>query len=896
MDLDVPSFEDPRVLAGAIVQASDDVVFAKDLQGRYRFANPAALAALDRPAAEVLGRTDVEILGDTAAARRMMAADRQVFTTGDVLATEVPMVQRAGGVRYWHTRKLPLRAAGGELVGVLGIGRDITERRLAEAQQESARLKLQMAIQAAGLVTAEIDYVHNENHISAELARLLELGDDAMVVPRQAIFDRVHPDDRQRYLDAVAAAIDPAGKGHLAISVRALLPSGKLRWLHIRLQVTFGWLDGERRALRGMCAARDATAEMEAQEALRISEARFRAAVQAASDILWTADPAGRMHGPQPGWAAFTGQTQQAYAGHGWAQAVHPDDVQPTLDAWQAAVAAETRFVFEHRVRRHDGVYRTFSIRAQPTQETGGGVREWVGVHTDITELLAAGQARREAEERYRQLFENMTEEVHFWQLVRDAAGRIETWRLVDANGPALATWGRRLEDIRGRTADEIFGPGTTEDYRPIVERVFREQRPASYDDYFERLGRHFRFTTVPLGESFISTGMDISAIHAAQRTIERQNLELREADARKDRFLATLSHELRNPLAPIRTAADLLGRPGLAPEQLAVARQVIQRQVRHMALLLDDLLDVARVTQSKLELRRERVELGGIVDSAVEAVRPLVDRKQHRLEIDLPASMPVVDADPLRLSQVLANLLTNAAKYTDPGGRIALRARVEADVLVLEVQDDGIGIAPDALPRLFEMFAQLRESADRSEGGLGVGLALVKGLVGLHGGSVQASSEGPGRGSTFAVRLPLPADPARPSAASGPAAAAGGGRKVLVADDNRDAADTLAMLLGMGGHDVRVAYDGLAAVSAAQAFRPEVALLDIGMPGLSGHEVARALRQEPWAGALTLVAVTGWGQQDDRNAAREAGFDHHLTKPVDPSALERLLAGLGTG
>ncbi len=762
MPRDLPPIDDPGELARLLVQHSEDLVFTKDLQGRYRFANGALLALLGRDAGQVLGHTDASLWPAEVAAL-LVAADQRVYA-GETVEEEEALPSAQGGVRHWTTRKQPLHDREGRVVGLLGQGRDITARQAAERQRDLDRLKLQMGVQAAGLVLAEIDYTTNQNHISAELARLLGLGDEATTVPRQAIFDRIHPADRDRYLAGIARAVDPAGDGHLAIQVRALLPGGGgVRWLDIRLQVTFARREGRLQPERGICAARDVTAEVLAQDALRAGEARFRAAVQAATDIVWTNDPSGRMSGPQPSWCAFTGQTEAQVQGHGWAAAVHPDDAQPTIEAWNAAVAGGVRFAFEHRVRRHDGQWRTFAIRALPVRDAQGEVREWVGVHTDIT-------------------------------------------------------------DIR-----------------------------------------------------------------EAQRTIERQNAALREADARKDRFLATLSHELRNPLAPIRTAAELLERPEVTPAQRASAVQVVRRQVGQMALLLDDLLDVARITQGKLVLRRTRVDLPAVVESAVETVRPLLDRKGHALQLALPGDAPALDADPVRLAQVLANLLTNAAKYTDPGGRITLAAQAEGQLLAIEVADDGIGLAPEALPRLFGMFSQVGPGEGRTEGGLGVGLALVKALVELHGGRVAAHSDGLGQGSRFTVWLPLALAPARPEAAP-PAPAPAGPRRVLVADDNRDAADTLALLLEMSGHQVCVAYDGLQALATAREMRPEVALLDIGMPGMDGHAVARAVRAEPWGAAVLLVAVTGWGQEEDRRRAREAGFDHHVTKPVEPGAVERVV------
>jgi PAS domain S-box-containing protein len=366
--------------------------------------------------------------------------------------------------------------------------------------------------------------------------------------------------------------------------------------------------------------------------------------------------------------------------------------------------------------------------------------------------------------------------------------------------------------------------------------------------------------------------------------------IALREADQRKDVFLATLAHELRNPLAPIRNAAQMLGSSKLEPQQLQWAQSVIQRQVKHMAWLLDDLLDVARITQGKLELKRQRITLNGVVDAAVETARPLLDSKSHRFTVTLPAEPVTLDADPLRLSQVLSNLLTNAAKYTVAGGHVTLSGQIENGTLILSIKDNGIGIPPESLNGIFAMFSQVDGAAGHSEGGLGIGLALVHGLTELHGGIVEAKSEGLGHGSEFIVKLPIVSRDALATPNAELPAPAPVRRRVLVADDNQDAADSLGMILEMSGHDVRVVHDGLAALAVAQSFRPDTVLLDIGMPQLNGYEVARALRQEPWGGGITLIALTGWGQERDRQKAMDAGFDRHLTKPVDPDALESLM------
>jgi CheY-like chemotaxis protein len=308
------------------------------------------------------------------------------------------------------------------------------------------------------------------------------------------------------------------------------------------------------------------------------------------------------------------------------------------------------------------------------------------------------------------------------------------------------------------------------------------------------------------------------------------------------------------------------------------------------MARLLDDLLDVARITQGKLGLRRQWVRPTELIDSAVEAVRPLIERKQHTLEVHLEANEPLLDVDPIRIAQVVGNLLTNSAKYTDTGGRITLTTRTQGDTFTVQVQDTGMGLAREALPGLFEMFSQQHGGSDQSEGGLGIGLSLVKGLVELHGGTVHAESEGLGRGSRFTVSLPLGRRPEEAAAVVSSAPADPNHRRILVADDNRDAAEALAMLLGHLGHEVRVVFDGHSALSMARTFQPDLAVLDIGMPRLDGYAVARALRDEPWAASLVLVAVTGWGDAQARKLAFESGFDEHLTKPLSPDELQQLL------
>jgi PAS domain S-box-containing protein len=369
---------------------------------------------------------------------------------------------------------------------------------------------------------------------------------------------------------------------------------------------------------------------------------------------------------------------------------------------------------------------------------------------------------------------------------------------------------------------------------------------------------------------------------------------ELREADRRKDVFLATLAHELRNPLAPIRNALELLRRPGVARKIEEQARGVLDRQVGQIVRLVDDLLDHSRITRGVAELRREEVELASAVDGALETLRPLLEEKGHAVELALPQEPLRLDADPVRLVQILGNLLSNAGKYTAPGGRIRIEAAAEGDFVAVSVSDSGEGIAAADLPRVFDVFTQVSPGRP---GGLGIGLSLVKGLVEIHGGTVSARSPGPGAGSTFTVRLPrlrqksVPlelAPPARPQARADVATARR--RRILVVDDNTDSVESMALLLSELGHDVRTARDGHSALEQASAFDPEVVLLDIGMPGMDGYSAARRMRALPGGAARRIVALTGWGQEEDRRRTRAAGFDAHLTKPVDPQTLRQVI------
>ncbi|HEX4412928.1 MAG TPA: ATP-binding protein [Lacipirellulaceae bacterium] len=462
--------------------------------------------------------------------------------------------------------------------------------------------------------------------------------------------------------------------------------------------------------------------------------------------------------------------------------------------------------------------------------------------------------------------------------------------------------------------AEEAF---LRDDIRPVAE--FLERQPAWSDLPIVLVTRHGSDSpavaeaaqllgNVTLLERPTRLNALVSAAQAGLRARRRQfqardlllartraEESLKQADKRKDEFLATLAHELRNPLAPLRNSVNLLQLT--ASDDPATARlcEMMERQVNQLVRLVDDLLEVSRITRGKIELRKENVELATVARNAIETSRPVIDNAGVQLAITLPQEPVIVHGDPVRLGQVFSNLLNNAAKYTNAGGQIWFTARKESGEAVISIRDTGIGIAADVLPNVFDMFMQVDRATNRSQGGLGIGLTLVRSLVELHDGSVSVQSDGPGHGSEFTVRLPVVVEErrsARIAPSAGPVTAIQS-RRILVVDDNVDSAKTLGMLLKYLGADVQVVNDGVEALAAVEKYRPDVVLLDIGMPGMDGYEVARRIRERKGFGSVTLIALTGWGQEEDRRRTREAGFDHHLVKPADIVALQSLLGTL---
>jgi PAS domain S-box-containing protein len=502
-------------------------------------------------------------------------------------------------------------------------------------------------------------------------------------------------------------------------------------------------------------------------------------------------------------------------------------------------------------------------------------------------ERARAEEGVRQRDRRFQAVLEASGVPFLIWSPLRDSHGQIVDFRFVYVNTAAARIMRVRLDEFVGRSVLEVM-PGAWDDigrfdmYVEAIERneVRSMERQSAAD------GNHawFHIIASPLDG-------DVAVWFADVTRRKQQERDLVEADRRKDEFLATLAHELRNPLAPIRQAAKILRNESATDGQRRWSNNVIERQVQHMSLLLDDLLDVSRITHGTLQLRKQQTDLQSIVSAAIETARPLIDERHHQLTLDIPDTIDV-NADPLRLAQVLSNLLTNAAKYTNPHGAIGVNARQTGNELIIGVEDTGIGIAPEDIGKVFGMFAQLRPAQEHAAGGLGIGLALARGIVELHGGTIDVSSGGAGHGSRFTVRLPnitsaRPAVIDRYASLNGNAVPA---RRILLADDNLDAAESLAIILRLEGHEVDLAHDGQAALHAFARSRPDVALLDIGMPKTNGLDVARQIRATPGGKDVLLIAITGWAQDTDKEQSRAAGFDHHLTKPIEPDVLIDLL------
>ncbi|MGZ8318219.1 MAG: hybrid sensor histidine kinase/response regulator [Telluria sp.] len=647
-----------------------------------------------------------------------------------------------------------------------------------------------------------------------------------------------------------------------------------------------------------------------AERALKRSESRFRELADAAPAMLWVTEADGKCSFLSRGWYEFTGQTEAEGLGFGWLSSVHPEDQDAARTAFVNATEQKKEFGLEHRIRHVDGSYRWVIDTGRPRFSDGAEFLGFVGNVLDITDRKQTEQTLHDTREMLSAVFEALpvgvavvdqqgelllsNQEMHQYLPTRTLPSlddaRFDRWRAFHADGGVYAR-----QDFPGARAlrGERVVPG--------IEALYKNDDGCEI--WTQVAAVPFKDSEgAPNGQVSIVTNIDaFKRTEAALRLAEANQRALFDEVAKSNKnlseFLAVLAHELRNPLAPILTGLEIMRVRADSPEAVMNVRGIIERQVKQMSHLISDLLDIARVTNGKVDVKKESVDLNSIVSNAVETSLPLIEKGQHELSLKLHHSALPVSADAARIAQVVGNLLTNAAKYTPYGGKIQLAVGQDGDEAVISVTDNGIGIPAESLESVFDMFSQVGRNMNHSQGGLGIGLSLVRQLVTLHGGTVAAISEGAGKGSTFVVRLPL--DLASPAfcpraVPSGAAPTATRTFRILVTDDNVDAAMTLASLLEMHGHDLRIAHDGEQALQIAGQFHPDVAFLDIGMPGMSGYEVAHRLRKIEGLDRVTIVAVTGWGAKDDLARSKEAGFDMHFTKPVAPERVNEFLGLLG--
>ncbi|MEX2142660.1 MAG: PAS domain S-box protein [Pirellulales bacterium] len=783
-------------------------------------------------------------------------------------------------------------------VRAIGSLTDVTDRRLAEnalRQSEQRHRALVSVLTSIVWITDP----HGE-FVEPQISWQAYTGQSWEQQAGRGWLDAIHPDERQEVARRWSTAVERKqifeAEGRLWHA-----PTG--RYLHFATRgVPMFARDGTVREWVGVMRDIDdqwraESARRAAEDALRTSEVRFRTMADATPVMIRILGDDQKCTYVNRGWLEFTGRTLEQEISGGWSGEVHLDDLDRCLHVYGAAFERREPFTLEYRLRRADGEYRWVLDNSVPLRSERGPFQGYIGTCIDITHRKQSENRLREAADylvEQRQWLESVLNLLPMPMLLIDPVSAKVTFSNQAARQTAQAFSGGPRDDTASDHLCDAQGHRLAEDEEPVA-RVSRGERLRGFEVHLQR----------PDGtRSLIVNSESLPAMHSHERmavllyqdiTDQKQvEADLRRANQAKDALLAMLGHELRNPLAAITSAAELLELLDSADSEFGNARQILQTHIQHLVQLVDDMLDVSRLTSGKIRIRRETLDLRDVIQQSLQTCESVIDERRHRLSVEMPNEFMPVEGDAARLEQVFVNLLTNAAKYTEEGGQIAVTAELSPSEAVVRVRDNGIGIRSDLLPQVFELFRQLNPSLHRAEGGLGIGLNIVKNLVELHGGSVAAASEGPHRGSEFVVRLPRMTQPSLPSRQEPPSEPVTTTRqaplRVMVVEDNADIAHSMVALVRHLGHEVELAHDGKAALAVAQRFLPQIALFDIGLPGMNGLELAQAFRQDDRLRSAFLVALTGFGQAEDRRRSLEAGFDEHLVKPLNFARLQQML------
>lgn len=858
-----------------LLGAHCDIVWRTKTFGQFDADQPSWRAFTGQSEEELMGRGWINALHPDD--RNLPYVVPSHLTT--VFEAEYRLRHVGGAYRNMIVRMLPVLAPDGSILEWLGSHSDVTQQRQTEQ-------RLRLAMQGGRMGTWEIDLGSGSMSGSDAFKANIGFPPDGNINYAQltnAMFDG----DLQRWQAVVHAAI--ASASDFEIEIRVRWPDGSLHWAHMRGTCAS---DGAGNVVGLSGISLDLTTSKHNEETLRLTLAAGEVATwnwDIAADRVTVDSNMARL------FPVDTSEAAPAPLAR-YMEIIHPDDRALVHEHIRQALDERLPFEASYRVCASDGQYRSVIARGRVEYGADGTPLHLPGVILDVTRQKQVEDALRSSEERYSSLIDLMDQAFCVIEMLYDEQGNPVDFRYLEGNPAFVKQSG--LENAIGKTIRSLV-PNHDQHWFDLYDQVVKSGDPVRYENEAVAMERWFEVFAARLGghgsRKLQVLFSDISERKRSEQQLRQLADNLSEMDRRKTEFLATLAHELRNPLAPIRNGLQIMRLAADKPATVARVRDVMERQVNQMVHLVNDLLDVARITRGQIELKLERTDLKAIIAGAVETSMPLIEASRHQLQVLLDDLALPLNADPTRLAQVLGNLLNNAAKYTPAGGLITLRAVREGNDVLISVQDSGVGIPADSIATVFDMFTQVGQNMGRAQGGLGIGLSLVRRLAELHGGSATAASPGAGLGSTFSVRLPLLVTvPAAPAGAV-PVASAVAARhfRVLVVDDNVDAADTLAAVLDMMGHATQVAHDGAQALAVAPHFLPDVIFLDIGLPGMNGYDVARTLRQTDAGSKVVLVALTGWGAENDRSQSSAAGFDHHLTKPANLLAIGDLLASL---